>query len=139
MGPATACRARRWRRRASGAGAREQLRQMGGAGACGCTRLGRARIELRRGSSGRTHPGGREAARRDGLVWAGLGPRRGGGAVTARRARKEKLQSEGGDRARRARRSHGAARHGELPLLMRRSGRSNTARVRRAAQDRRRW
>jgi pentatricopeptide repeat protein len=45
--------------------------------------------------------------------------RRGGYGVTSR---KERRQSEGGDRMRRARRSHGAARHGELPSSMRRSG-----------------
>jgi hypothetical protein len=44
---------------------------------------------------------------------------RGGGYGTANR--KEKLRSEGDGRAWRARRSHGAARHGELPSSMRRS------------------
>jgi pentatricopeptide repeat protein len=37
-------------------------------------------------------------------------------------SRKERRRSECGDRVRRARRSHGAARHGELPSPMRRSG-----------------
>jgi hypothetical protein len=63
---------------------REHLRHKRYAGQ-GRTRHGRARMELRRGSSGRTRPGGNKAARSDGLAWAGLGPRGGGGADVARR------------------------------------------------------
>jgi hypothetical protein len=81
-GPAALERVRSWRRAC--AGACEQLWHTGGAGARGRTRLGRARMELRHGSSGQTS-GGSEAVRGGDQVVAGAG--HGGDNAIVRRLR----------------------------------------------------